>query len=343
MKRLCQNLNVVKTALLSLTFIAFVFLAGCKKGHDLPTLKITTVATGLESPMGIETDNYGNVWVAQSGNGKSKGKVIVVTKDGEKYDAIINLESITDDETGETEGPSHLLFKDGLLYILGAGGKMYIADVSGFKPGNTPIKASSLTVEDIGSFVLAYAFVNKTNDSHPYNLTKGPDGDIYIADAAANAIIHRTGPGVYSVLAEVPGIDNPTTVGPPKIESVPTGIIYDGNNFFVSTLLGFPFPPGQAIVYKISKSGDVSVYQKGFTSLVDIERGNYMGRLVLEYGTFGATGFAPNTGRLVWSNGTSVSQLAGGLNLPVGLKQANEHTWYVTTMGDGTLLKITNY
>lgn len=341
MKRLLQQTNIFKNALVPLTFLAFVFLQSCKKGHDFPTLKITTVATGLGNPMGVETDRDGNVWVVQSGNGKIKGKVLVVTKDGKKYDAIINFESIT--TNGDTEGPSHLLFKNGLLYILGARGKMYIADVSGFEPGSTPIEASSLTVEDIGSFVLAYPFVNKTNETHTYNLTEGPGGDIYIVDAAANAIIHREGPGKYSVLAEVPGIPNPTTVGPPQIESVPTGIIYDGNNFYISTLLGFPFPPGQALVYKISRSGKVSVHQKGFTSLVDIEQGNYQGRLVLEYGTFGATGFAPNTGRLVWSNGTSVTQLAGGLNLPTGLKQVNNHTWYVTSMGDGTLLRVTNY
>lgn len=152
--------------------------------------------------MGVEADSYGNVWVAESGNGKINGKVLVITKGGEKYKAIVNFESISA-AGGDTEGPSHLLFKDGLLYILGARGKMYIADVSGFKPGNTPIDASTLTVEDIGSFVLDYPFVNKTNESHPYNLTKGPGGDIYIADAAADAIIHRKSAGVYSVLAEL--------------------------------------------------------------------------------------------------------------------------------------------
>ncbi len=54
-------------------------------------------------------------------------------------------------------------------------------------------------------------------------------------------------------------------------------------------------------------------------------------------------GFAPNTGALVWANGANIQQLAGGLNSPVGLKQVNEHTWYVTSMGDGTVLKITYY
>lgn len=187
MKRLLQKTNILKNVLLPLTFGAFVLLTGCRKEHDFPTLKITTVSQGLENPMGVETDNDGNAWIAESGNEKIPGKVVVVTKDGEVHDAITNFETII--TNGDTEGPSHLLFKDGLLYILGARGKMYIADVSGFKPGNTPMDASSLTVEDIGSFVLAYPFVNKTNETHPYNLTKGPDGDIYIADAAANAII----------------------------------------------------------------------------------------------------------------------------------------------------------
>ncbi len=147
---------------------------------------------------------------------------------------------------------------------------------------------------------------------------------------------------MYDVLAEVPGISNPTPAGPPQIQSVPTGIFYDGHNFLVTTLLGFPFPTGQALIYKISTSGAVSVYQQGFTSLVDIAEGNRFGRLVLQFGTFGATGFAPNTGALVWANNsTPAKHLTGGLNAPVGLKQFNDHTWYVTSLGDGTVLKVT--
>lgn len=196
-------------------------------------------------------------------------------------------------------------------------------------------------MEDIGAFVLAYNFPNETNDSHPYNLTVGPNGDIYIADAGANAIIRRSKTGVLSVLTEVPGIANPTPVGRRVIESVPTGIIYDGEHFLVTTLLGFPFPAGQAVVYKITPTGTVTVYQKGFTSLTDIAKGGSLGRLVVEHGTFGPMGFAPKTGRLVWANGTTPAVLADGLNLPVGLKQANAHTWYVTSLGDGSVLKVT--
>ena len=338
-----RNMIVLKPG--SLAFVSLLFLLltlGCHKlPEHVPSPTIATFASGLQNPMGLETDAYGNVWVALSGDGNNNGKVVFITPQGTKYDVFINLESFVNKGSDDVEGPSHLLLDNGVLYILGAYGKMYKADVSKYKAGDLPVEGSALPFEDIGSFVLSYPFLNNTHETHPYNITKGPNGDLYIADAAANAIIHRLSAGVFSVLAEVPGIPNPTPVGPPQVQSVPTGIIWDGHDFLVSTLLGFPFPTGYALIYKISVSGAVSVYQQSFTSLVDISKGNYFGNLVLQHAVFGATGFMPNTGALVWANGSSSTELTGSLNLPVGLKQANPFTWYVSSMGDGTILKIT--
>lgn len=340
-----RNTTVLKNYFLPFSFLFFLFLTfGCKKlPEHIPSPAITTFASGLDNPIGLETDANGNVWVALSGDGNDNGKIVAITSKGVKYDAIVNMESVINKGSGDVEGPSHLLLDNGILYILGANGKMYKADVSKFKLGDAPMEGSSLAFEDIGSYVLSYPFQHNTHETHPYNLTKGPNGDLYIADAAANAIIHRVSAGVFSVLAEVPGLVNPTPIGGPQVESVPTGILWDEQNFLVSTLLGFPFPTGYAVVYKISASGAVCVYQQGFTSLVDISRGNYFGHLVLQHGTFSTTAFnfEPNTGALVWANGSSVTELAGGLNLPVGLKQANPVTWYVSSLGDGAILKIT--
>lgn len=335
-----------------ITTIFFVFFCcsmlvftSCQKEKEAtPALKemlsVNTLVDGLHSPMGLETDAEGRIWVAEGGTGKCDGKVSVICTDGKIYPVITDFESNIIDN-GETDGPTHLLFADGYLYILGAKGKLYKAHVSNFKPGDASVKASTLAVENIGAFVLAYNFVNNAHDSHPYNLTVGPDGAIYITDAGANAILRRASNGTLSVLAEVPGVNNPLPIGPPVVQSVPTGIIWDGNNFLVTTLLGFPFPQGKALIYKISPAGTVSIYQDGFTTLVDIAKGNTNGHLVLEHGIFGATGFIPNTGRLVWANGLTATELKGGLNTPVGLKQADEHTWYVTSLGDGSVLKVT--
>jgi hypothetical protein len=340
MKPLLQKTNQVAiTFLFSLCIAALLLTAGCAKPNDPPTLTITTLASGFVAPIGLETDKYGRVWVAEMGTGKGDGKVSVIAHNGQKYDAIINFESVIVGP-GEIDGPSHLLFNDGLLYILGAKGKMYKANVSLFKPGNTPISAATLALEDIGAFVLAYPFVNNTHETHPYGIASGPEGAIYITDAAANAVLKRTKSGALSVVAEVPGIANPLPFGPPFVQSVPTGVIYDRGNLLVTTLLGFPFPSQKAIIYKISPSGNVSVFQQGFTSLVDIVKGGYNGHLVLEHGVFGTMGFTPNTGKLVWANGTTATELAAGLNLPAGVTQANSHTWYVTSLGDGSVLRV---
>ncbi|HMK03910.1 MAG TPA: ScyD/ScyE family protein, partial [Ferruginibacter sp.] len=205
-----------------------LLIAGCSKKTEVvppPKLTVTTLSTGFTSPNGITADTAGNVWMADQGTGANDGKIWVIKPTGEKFAAITNMESIL--FGNELDAPSHLLFADGLLYILGAKGKLYKADVSAFTPGNPPLAAATLGVEDIGAFVLAYPFLNNTHMTHPYGITKAPDGSFYITDAAANAVLRRSRTGVYSVVAEVPGIPNPTPVGPPMIESVPTGVIVD--------------------------------------------------------------------------------------------------------------------
>lgn len=338
MKHFLQQATKMKFSLLCILSVSIVFLfSSCKKEPPEPKLKITILAAGLHNPLGLEIDKSGAVLVVEAGTGNNDGKVVLITQGGKKYDLITGFPSAIFEGT-EPDGPTHLLLADGLLYILGpVGGKLYKADAALLKAGMTPLKASSLPVENIGAYVLGQGYP----DSHPYNLTVGTNGAIYITDAGANAILKREKTGTLSVFAKIPGITNPTPVGPPQIESVPTGILYDGQNFLVTTLLGFPFPPGKSIIYKVTSAGAVSVYQQGFTSLVDIAAGGSLGRLVLGHGTFGATGFGENTGTLTWANGTTMSLLADGFNTPAGLKQANEHTWYITSLGDGTLLKVT--
>ena len=342
MKHLSLHVLQFRKVFLYLATAGTLLMAGCSKLKDppAPVLKITTLASGLATPIGLAMDKKGLVWVAEAGTGKHDGKVSAITPDGKKYEVVINMPSVPFE--GDIDGPSHLLFADGILYILGAVDRLYKADVSNYKPGDAPLDASKLASEDIAAFVLAYPFKINTHDPHPYNLTLGPNGAIYIADAGANAILRRDRTGNLSVIAEIPPIPNPTPVGPPMIDAVPTGIIYDGQNFLVSTLTGFPFPTGVSSVYKVSPTGNVSLYQTGFTMGVDIAQGGYLGRLLVELGQFGATGFIPKTGRLVWANGLTPLPLATGLNMPSGITQASEHEWYVSSLADGTVLKV-NY
>jgi len=326
--------------LVSLLLVGCV-LSSCQDHRTITTIQptITTLATGLVGGIGVETDASGRVFVSEQGTGANDGRVSEVTPDGNVNPIVTGLYSFKRPDN-ELDATDHLLVADGMLYILNAKG-LYTLRLASIKTGNAPIAASSLTPELIQQFVIDHTFAQDTGESHLYNMTLGPDGAIYFTDAAANAIIRRSKTGQLSVVTAVPGIANPTPVGPPNIQSVPTGITYDSQQFAISTLLGFPFPAGKAIVYRMDLTGKTSVFQQTFTSLVDIENdgaGNY---LVLEFATFGAQGFAPKTGRLLRASGTSSDLIVDKLNMPTDLKVADNHTAYLVSMGDGTLSKIT--
>ena len=270
----------------------------------------------------------------------------VITSDGKINPIITGFPSRL--FQGDVAGVGHLLFFDGLLFITHDNGKLYKASVSAANIGN-PISASTVAFEDIGAFVKdqtnkGVITDNPDKDSHPYHLAAGPDGRLFITDAAANAIIVRQKTtGTLNVFANIPGIKNPTPVGPPFIQSVPTGIIYDSQfqRFLVSTLNGFPFPTGQASVYQISPGGLVTPFLSGFNSMTGIDINPRP--VVLEYGTFGPMGWVAKSGRLVRVNdpGPATTVLATGLNLPTALKKIDSNHYYVISLGDNALLKVT--
>lgn len=320
-----------------------VLLTGCQDHlSPSPVPSTITLATGLLAPLGVEADAAGRVWVAEAGTAKNDGRVSLLTN-GTVVPAITDFESRI--YLGDVDGISHLLAADGLLYILHSNGKLYKADVASYKIGDAPLLASTLPSEDIGAFVLAQTAAGIVTDnpdkhSHPYQMAVGPGGDLFIADAAANVIVRRAkGTGALSILANIPGIKNPTPVGPPFVQSVPTGVVFDGTNLLVSTLLGFPFPAGQAIVYQVTPAGVVSVYQQGFNSLTGLDLSN--GPIVLEYGTFGPMGWMANTGRLVRANKPGTTVLATGLNKPTALEKITDNSYFVVSLGDASLLKVT--
>ncbi len=325
-----------------LSFVLAGCLASSCQDHQLVNAvqPVATVLTsGLVGPIGVETDPGGRVFVSEQGTGNNDGRVSEITPDGKINPIITGLYSFKRPDN-ELDATDHLLAADGMLYILNAKG-LYTISLASIKAGNAPIAAGSLTPENIQQFVIDYKFADDTGESHLYNMTLGPDGALYFADAAANAIVRRSKSGQLSVVTAVPGIANPTPVGPPFIQSVPTGITYDSRQFAISTLLGFPFPAGKAIIYRMDLAGNTTVFQQTFNSLVDIENDGIGNYLVLEYGVFGAQGFAPKTGRLLRAKGTTSELILDNLNMPTDLKVADSHTAYLISTGDGTLSKIT--
>ncbi|MCE7040102.1 ScyD/ScyE family protein [Dyadobacter sp. CY312] len=301
--------------------------------------------TGLKSPLGLADDTKGNIWVTEAGSGEGNdGQVTLITPDGKKYPVITGFLSKMSPENSP-EGLNHLLYHDGSLYILhGVDDMLYIADVSKFVPGVTePMKASSLTGEDIGKFVRdEHPNAPDDKDSNPYNMTFGPDGDLFIVDAGGNAVVRRNkNSRELSIYAVLPDVPNPTKplAGPPTIDAVPTGIVFDGTNLFVTTLVGFPFPAGLSNIYKIdTKKTPVKpeVYKSGFSEITDIIFSPNGKLIVTEFG------FSPAGGRIASGEDATISLLAPAIT-PVDLllSTSSADTYYALYYGPGLIMKLT--
>ena len=327
---------------------ALLMTTGCQELLDIfhevkpRKIEVKEFVSGLAAPIGMALDAKGNLWVTEIGTGNNDGKVLMITENGTKYTVIEGFPSEFNEQDQTSVGLNHLLVKDGIVWILHAFGELYKFDMASYHPGDAPAKAEDLATEDIGTFVLEYEFAEDTGESNPFNLTAGPEGDLFINDAAANAIIRRSKTGQLSVFATFPNIPNPLPIGPPSIHSVPTGIAYDGHRFFVSTLTGFPFPTGKARIYQVNMAGEVSVYKEGFTMLTDISLDAKHQPLALQFAEFGEQGFKPNTGRLTRVTPDSSLVLVDKLNLPTSVAKRNANTYYVNSLAEGKIKKILN-
>jgi len=322
-------------------------LAGCAvMDHQFPApMKLEPVqgppfVAGLKSPIGLAEDLKGNVWVTEAGSGTvNNGQVSVVTPSGQIYPVITGFPSLMSPENSP-EGLNHLLYDKEKLYILHATeDKLYIADVAGFVPGVTPaVDASTLKSEDIGTFVRrAHPNAPDAPDSNPYNLTLGPDGDLFIVDAGGNAIVRRKKTdGSLSIFATFPDVPNPSfpAVGPPTTDAVPTGIVYNGTNFMVSTLTGFPFPAGLSKIYKVSATGTVTLYKDGFSGITDLLLTPSGKTLVTEFGF-------STPGRIANGEDPATSLYAPAITpVDILLSNGNPDTYYVLYYGPGLLMKF---
>jgi hypothetical protein len=95
---------------------------------------------------------------------------------------------------------------------------------------------------------------------------------LYVTDGGRNLVWKtdlRT--GAFEPLATFPPVPNPTAVGGPTIEAVPTGIRRLNGNLYMTLFRGFPFPPGTSVVEQIDpRTGDHAPVLAGLRTAVDL-------------------------------------------------------------------------
>lgn len=332
---------------LTLTHL-FIFLI-----LSFTSAQLTPITGGLVNPAGIDPDASGNIWLTETGTGMSNGRVLLVRPNGDKVPIITGLPSSYDPVLNETGGPWRTMFlpNNRLAVIVGEGptpmfGRIMFFNLTGFQPGVSPAKTLRDTVStiDISRFAAAQAGVTNSN---PFSAVLDNDGSWYVVDAGANMIIKVAPNGQRSVFARFPKVPNPTPIGPPVVDAVPTKIIANPDGgFYVANLTGFPFNAGQASIFSVDKNGNVSTYAKGFTMLTDLILDPRTGDLyALQFGAFG---FAPTPGFVFGSGKVHRIQRGGAFSEVVasnfgpgaGLTLDANGNIYVTSLFTSQLLKM---
>ncbi|MBB5235476.1 sugar lactone lactonase YvrE [Deinococcus budaensis] len=316
------------------------------------------VATGLNGPQGVHVGSDGTLWVTDDGlggetpfdvpspQGNAEGnygptaRVVRVAPDGTQT-VVANTPSIFIPGIGPTGG--------GKIAVIGS--NVYVANGvwnAGFSIARPAGASAVLRIDGAAATEVAnvFAFEAATNpdgvpaeqggiDSHAYGLGAGPDGQLYVADAGANALFKvDPGSGAVSLVASLAGR---TGTG---AQSVPTGVAFGQDGAaYVSLLSGGPFPSGAARVVKVS-GGTVSDFATGMTMLTDVERGPDGNLYAVSFGRFapapGGSPFVPNAGSVIRLKAGGVKEtVLSGLNYPTSLAFNAAGDAYVAENGVG--------
>jgi hypothetical protein len=321
----------------------------------------TTVAEGFNSPQGVLVAPDGSVWVIDSGVGGDQeipsinpetgeavtaqvgdtARVVRIATDGSQTVAA-SLPSILVGQ--EATGGARLALLDGTLYATNG---IWLGAASDEALPNT---AAVVKIADGQATEVAqlWKLEKEQNpdpnilDSHPYGITAGPDGNLWVTDAGGNTLV-KVNPAsgeteLVTVFAGLPGpLPNPGRGGAMESDPVPTAVAFDQDgNIYVSLLSGFPFVPGSAKVLKVSAGGQVTDYATGLTMITDLRNGPDGNLYAVSFGQFGEQGPVPGSGAILRIKAGDASEtVIGGLTFPTSIDFTAEGDAYVTTPGVG--------
>ena len=133
-------------------------------------------------------------------------------------------------------------------------------------------------------------------EANPYGLVALPGGGFAVSDGGGNVVLKvPAGGGAPSLISVLPAQPNPTKIGPPTIQSVPTALAVDSHGgLYAGEFTGYPFPVGAANVLKLDPvTGKTTGQFGGFTTISGLTFGPNGQMYVLDDTT---GGLGPNAG-----------------------------------------------
>ncbi len=340
--------------------LALLTLSSCSGAATTPVTPVTPppkpipaageiIATGLNYPQGVLLAPGGTLYIGDFGTAGdtvlgtipanppaqpdpidikigNTARILEVAADGTQS-VLTTLPSVFLGQ--EPVGAGKLAFVGGELYTVN--GDWSVPDIARPEQVSALLKISAGTVGEVAS---TWALEKAENpypgpvDSHPYGLTAGPDGNLWIADAGGNDLLkydlEAKELSVVSVFAPIPN-DNPPAGTPPVSEPVPTAVAFDADGTpYVSLLTGFPFTSGAAKVLQIAADGTFSDYATGLSSLTDLVTGPDGNLYAVSLGDYsfasGAPTPQPGTGSVIRIKPGGVKEtVLSGLDTPTAV------------------------
>ena len=315
-----------------------VAIAACSS--DSPEgdgVELEVLVEGLTSPRGLALDENGDLLIAETGG----GRLLKLTGDSDVSPFATGLPHAlnTGPEAAYRAGPSAISLLNAEVFIIvgefrgNRSARLFrITEEGGFE-AVTPVSDPFAPFED--RFSNPYDLVN-ASEVNGWIVSDGGGNRLLAVDVEGN--IHD-----YVVFENftVSGSDTP-------IEMVPTGIARGPDGaFYVGVLTGFPYPRGEAVVWRIEDlngdgdamdDGEVEPFVTGLTAVTDITFGPDGTLYIAEFSTdtkavFEGGDFAENTfshpGRILTWDGNELTVISDGVVSPTGLL-VNGSTLYIS-------------
>lgn len=302
---------------------------------------------GLASPRGLTPTSDGSLLIAEGGAGRLlkwelSGEPTVIS-DGFPFLEISGIE-------GESASgiAAALEVGDGsYLAIVGEARRKGHQEAYRLTPPNPP---EPITGQDVLSVFHPQPITN------PYDFVVSEVGDLLVTDSGRNTVLRITPDGDVGDYALLPVVEVPNE--PETTQGVPTGAVWGPDGaLYVTTLTGWPHPPGAATVYRIADAnadgdaldeGEVSQYATGFSAATDLAFEADGSLLVTEFSTdmaglvsdLTAAHAAELAGRLVRRGlGGSTTVVAENLVGPTGVALVGDRIFVAEEFG-GRVVEI---
>jgi hypothetical protein len=354
--------------------LAAAVLPTCAVGQALPA-NASVYASGLQAPRGLRFGPDGYLYVAEAGTGGSNStgttctqvpapvgpytggsnaRISKISSKGTRTTVASGFPS-TQDAMGDLIGVADVVFVDGTLYAVVAGGGCSHGNPnspSGIAKVNRTTGQWQL-IANIGAFLKANPTKYESADDFE------PDGTLYSA-IAVDGTLYTVEPNHGEVLSVSTGgvIKQVIDISASEGHIVPTSIAERDGTFYVGNLNLFPIDPQWARILTISGGGyqdhnvpgfDTEGYhivnsKAGFTTVVAVDIGPDGLLYALELSD-AAGNPAPGNGKVVRVNRDGdIEDVVTGLVVPTGMTFGPDNALYVSNYGaapkGGEILRI---